>query len=87
MGETPDHWRSAHFYHYFGQFEVPSHYGIRTNDYKLINFYEAESEPKWELYDMKNDPQEMINLIRKPDYEQVIKNLKILLHEKRDQLE
>ncbi len=87
MGETPDHWRSAHFYHYFGQFEVPSHYGIRTNDYKLINFYEAESEPKWELYDMKNDPQEMINLIRKPDYEQVIKNLKILLHEKRDLLE
>jgi len=87
MGETPDHWRSTHFYHYFGQFEVPSHYGIRTNDYKLIYFYEAEKEPEWELFDMKNDPQEMINLIQNPEYAEVLKNLKILLREKRDLLE
>ncbi|MCK4991801.1 MAG: sulfatase-like hydrolase/transferase, partial [Bacteroidales bacterium] len=86
-GTTPDDWKSAHFYHYFAQFEVPSHYGIRTNDYKLIYFYEAEQEPKWELYDMKNDPKEMVNLIHNPEYTDIFKNLKILLQEKRKELE
>ncbi|MCK5135890.1 MAG: sulfatase [Bacteroidales bacterium] len=86
-GNTPDDWKSAHFYHYFGQFEVPSHYGIRTNDYKLIYFYEAEQEPKWELYDMKNDPKEMVNLIHNPEYTDIFKNLEILLLAKRKEFE
>ena len=75
-GETPDDLRSSHFYHYFGQFDVPSHYGIRTKDYKLIYFYESNEEPKWELYDMKNDPKEMDNLIYNPEYTDLFKNLK-----------
>lgn len=87
MGNTPDDWRSVHFYHYFGQFEVPSHYGIRTKDYKLIYFYELEEEPKWELYNLKNDPKEMINLIYNPDYADIFKNLKILLQEKKKEFE
>ncbi len=40
--EAPDDRKSIHFYHYFGQFEVPSHYGIRTKDYKLIHFYSRQ---------------------------------------------
>jgi arylsulfatase A-like enzyme len=86
-GFTPDDWRSAHFYHYFGQFEVPSHYGIRTKNYKLIHFYEAEEEPKWELYDMKNDSKEKVNLIHNPEYLDVFKNMRILLQEKKKQYE
>ena len=85
--DAPDDWKSVHFYHYFGQFEVPSHYGIRTKDFKLIHFYEAEEEPKWELYDMENDPKEMVNLIHNPEYIDVFKKMKILLQDKKKQSE
>lgn len=86
-GDTPDDWQSVHFYHYFGQFEVPSHYGIRTEDFKLIHFYEAQEEPKWELYDMRNDPREMVNLIHDTEYLDVFSDLKTLLEKKKIQSE
>ncbi len=86
-GYRPDDWQSAHFYHYFGQFEVPSHYGVRTKDYKLIHFYETEKEPKWELYDLRKDPKEMVNLFHDAGYMNVFTNMKSLLHEKRKQYE
>lgn len=86
-GETPNDWRSAHFYHYFGQFEVPSHYGIRTKDYKLIYFYETENEPKWELYDLQKDPKELVNLIDDTGYSEIVKKMRSILIEKRTKLE
>jgi arylsulfatase A-like enzyme len=86
-GDTPDDRESIHFYHYFGQFEVPSHYGIRTKDFKLIHFYEAEEEPKWELYDMRNDPKEMVNLSLDTEYGDVFTHMRTLLQEKRKQYE
>ena len=36
------------------------HYGIRTQRWKLIHFYNDIDQ--WELYDLKNDPMEMHNL-------------------------
>jgi len=86
-GETPKDWRSAHFYHYFGQFEVPSHYGIRTKDYKLIYFFETENEPKWELYDLQKDPKELVNLIDDTGYSEIVKKMRSILIEKRTKLE
>jgi arylsulfatase A-like enzyme len=86
-GDPPDDWPSVHFYHYYEQFEVPSHYGIRTNDFKLIHFYEAENEPEWELYDLKNDPKEMVNLYQDTAYADVFTNLRRLLQKKRNQYE
>ncbi len=84
---TPDDWKSVHFYHYFGQFEVPSHYGIRTKDFKLIHFYEAKEEPEWELYDIKNDSKEMFNLANIPEYTDLFKKMKTLLQEKKEEFE
>ena len=50
----------------------PAHLGIRTERYKLILFYgdglnkngvnKKNSPVSWELYDLKNDPQERHNL-------------------------
>jgi arylsulfatase A-like enzyme len=70
-------WRDATYYHYT---EYPSwhsvkrHYGIRTNRYKLIHFYNDVNE--WELYDLERDANEMTNVIDHPDYEDVVKELK-----------
>jgi len=71
-GKTPADWRKAvyyHFYEYPGWHAVKRHYGIRTQRYKLIHFYYNVNE--WELYDLKNDPEEMQNVYNNPDYRQV----------------
>ena len=49
------------------------HYGVRTDRYKLIHFY--NDIDTWELYDLQTDPSEMRNLYGRPSYEQVTKEL------------
>jgi arylsulfatase A-like enzyme len=57
-------WRTSIYYHYYefpyGAHKVKKHYGIRTDRYKLIHFYNDVDQ--WELYDLKNDPHEVKNL-------------------------
>lgn len=69
-------WRDALYYHYYeypGIHAVKKHYGIRTDRYKLIHFYDDIDE--WELYDLEKDPKEMRNLIHHPDYRDIQKDL------------
>ncbi len=49
-----------HFYEYPNIHMVKRHYGVVTEDYKLVHFYYDVDE--WELYDRKNDPMEMNNV-------------------------
>ena len=64
--------RDAAYYHYY---EYPSvhmvkrHYGIVTEKYKLIHFYYDIDE--WELYDRRNDKNEMKNVYNDPKYAQI----------------
>ena len=44
---------------------VARHYGVRTDRYKLIHFYELD---EWELYDLEKDPNEMKNVYSDPLY-------------------
>ena len=63
-GETSEDWRQSMYYHYYEYpyyHRVQPHYGIRNQRYKLIHFY--YNMDVWELYDLKNDPNEMNNLI------------------------
>ncbi len=81
-GRTPEDWREAVYYHYYeypAEHSVKRHYGIRTNDYKLIHFYNDIDE--WELYDMKKDPKEMRNIYNKPEYQQVAADMITLLRQ------
>lgn len=84
-GENPDDWRKEVYYHYFeypGAHSVKRHYGIRTDNYKLIHFYfDADY---WELYDIKSDPSEMNNLINDPSYDSILLELKQRLYELKD---
>ena len=76
-GEDPATWRKSlyyHFYEYPAEHMVKRHYGVRTERYKLIHFY--NDIDSWELYDLKEDPQEMHNLYGKAEYAPVIKELK-----------
>lgn len=71
-GENPANWRKSlyyHFYEYPAEHMVKRHYGVRTERYKLIHFYNDIDE--WELYDLQEDPHEMNNLFGKPGMEKV----------------
>lgn len=76
-GESPKDWRKSlyyHFYEYPAEHMVKRHYGVRTDHYKLIHFYNDIDE--WELYDLKEDPTEMHNIYGKPGMEEITKNLR-----------
>jgi len=85
QGETPDDWRKSMYYHYYeypAVHSVKRHYGVRTERYKLIHFYNDIDE--WELYDLKKDPKEMKNVIGDPAYSNIIKELKMELKQLRE---
>ena len=65
-GQNPKDWRSSIYYHYYeypSVHMIPRHYGIRTERYKLMHFYQFGNE--WELYDLQADPDELQNLYGK----------------------
>ena len=69
-------WRDAlyyHFYEYPAEHAVKRHYGVRDGRYKLIHFY--NDIDAWELYDLKNDPNELNNLYGKPGTERITKRM------------
>ena len=77
QGRTPANWRRSIYYHYYeypSVHMVPRHYGIRTERYKLIHFYQFGEE--WELYDLKTDPDELTNLYGRTPYSDLTFDLK-----------
>ncbi|MEM9346782.1 MAG: sulfatase [Planctomycetota bacterium] len=75
-GEQPDDWRKSIYYHYYeypSVHMVPKHYGIRTERYKLMHFYQFN---EWEMYDLKTDPDELTNLYEDQNYQAIIQELK-----------
>ena len=83
-GKEPDLGRKAlyyHFYEYPGEHAVRRHYGIRNTRYKLMHFY--GDIDKWELYDLKKDPNELHNVFDDPSYAKVRKQLERDLEELR----
>ncbi|HMJ69368.1 MAG TPA: sulfatase [Cyclobacteriaceae bacterium] len=82
MNATPQkEWRSSVYYHYYefpyGWHNVKKHYGLRTDRYKLIRFY--NDIDAWELYDLKNDPKELHNIYDDPENKQLVDSLKLEL--------
>jgi arylsulfatase A-like enzyme len=72
-GEQPADWRTSMYYRYYefphGWHDVRTHYGVRTERYKLIRFH---GDPDvWELYDLAEDPHELDNRYRDPDFARI----------------
>ena len=67
-GEDPADWRDSIYYHYFEYprpHRVREHYGVRTQRYKLIHYYEID---EWELFDLARDPHELKSVHADPTY-------------------
>ena len=76
-GESPADWRTSMYYHFYefpAEHMVKRHYGVRTDRYKLIHFY--NDIDVWELYDLKNDPCEMYNIYGQEGTEEITRDLK-----------
>ncbi|MGL1894500.1 MAG: sulfatase [Spirochaetaceae bacterium] len=91
--ETPKGWRQSVYYRYWMHMAhhwVPAHFGIRTQEWKLIFFYGkrldasgceqpdclVDTPPGFELYDVKNDPEEKVNLVSDTNYSDVLSKMK-----------
>lgn len=73
---TPNEWRKSLYYHFYefpDEHAVKKHYGVRTDQYKLIHFY--EDIDSWELYDLHADPHELNNIYENPEYKQIQNDL------------
>ena len=85
-GEKPDDWRDAlyyHFYEYPAEHMVKRHYGVRTDRWKLIHFYNDIDH--WELYDLENDPSEMHNLYGQEGYAEITQQMMAKMSELQEQ--
>ena len=70
-GEQDGTFRDSIYYHYYeypSVHMVPRHYGIRTERYKLMSFYQFGV---WEMYDLQEDPDELTNIYETADKELV----------------
>ena len=84
-GENPKNWRTSIYYHYYeypSVHMVPRHYGIRTERYKLMHFYQFD---EWEFYDLEKDPDELSNIYQNPEAAPVIAKVKKKLEALRKQ--
>jgi len=76
LGRRIAGWPESVYYHYY---EFPAvhmakrHYGVRTERFKLIHFY--DDIDAWELYDLENDPLEVHNVFDDPAYSAVRRDL------------
>src|SRR5262249_59933082 len=69
-GATPADWRKSFYYHYYeypGPHNVHRHYGVVTDRYKLVHFYEPAMN-YWELFDLQSDPKELKSVYGQADY-------------------
>ena len=77
-GKAPADWRKSLYYHYY-EFPVPHrvrpHYGVITDQFKLVHYYRPDVDD-WELLDRKKNPEETRNFYADPAYAETVKELK-----------
>jgi arylsulfatase A-like enzyme len=76
-GQAPGDWRKSFYYHYYefpGPHKVRRHYGVVTERYKLVHFYEPDMN-YWELFDLQTDPHELRSVFDDKEYAAVRKEL------------
>jgi arylsulfatase A-like enzyme len=101
QGQTPEHWRSTFYYHYYeypAYHRVRPQYGLVTDRYTLVHFYKPDTWEKsqtalanipndyWELFDREKDPGEMRDVFSDPAYADIRNRLMLELRKERSRL-
>ncbi|QLC24740.1 sulfatase [Parasphingopyxis algicola] len=69
-------------YEYFWEFnypQTPSTFALRTDRYKYIQYHGVWDTE--ELFDLHNDPDELVNLIGDPDHAELVRAMRARLHQ------
>ncbi|MEM7476179.1 MAG: sulfatase [Planctomycetota bacterium] len=75
-GTTPNDWRKSFYYHYYenpGGHNVARHYGVTNGEHKLIHIYALGGQKRndWELFDLSQDPNELLSVYGDPSYSKI----------------
>lgn len=76
-GLPPDQWRDYLLYEYYWEWNfphTPTMFALRGDRFKFIQHHGIWDTD--ELYDLQADPQETRNLIREPEYQDVVRDLR-----------
>lgn len=74
-GETPDNWRQDTFHEHFAvRNRIPAFEGVRTDDFKYARYIDEENFEV--LYNLKQDPNELINIVSDPQYAETLNDLR-----------
>ena len=74
--------RNEIFYEYYWEYDfpmTPTVFGMRSDQYKYIKYHGIWDRN--ELYDLKNDPEEMYNLIADPDKQEIAKSMSAAIYD------
>ncbi len=86
--QSPADWRTSLYYHYY-EFPAPHHvrphYGVITDQFKLVHYYKPDVDD-WELLDRKSDPLETKNFYNDPQYKDIVKSLHTELKRLREEV-
>ena len=82
-GENVKDWRKTFYYHYYeiGVHNVPAHFGVVTDQHKLVRYYKTRKNRKtvdinqWELIDYKKNPTETKDYFNDPAYSEIKQEL------------
>ncbi|MEM9281861.1 MAG: sulfatase-like hydrolase/transferase [Verrucomicrobiota bacterium] len=70
----PADWRTESYHEHFAvRSRIPSYEGIRNDQFKYARYFDFEHEV---LHDLKNDPDELVNLASDPEYASVLKDMR-----------
>jgi arylsulfatase A-like enzyme len=87
-GENPSEWRKSFYYHYYEGVDqvhnVHKHEGVTNGRAKLIHFYPVD---EWEMYDLRSDPNELVNIYGRPEYAELQRQLEAELARLRTELD
>lgn len=78
-GAEPPEWRQAFLYEYVREWAYfnPTVFAARTRDWKLVRY---PGYPSWtELFDLRRDPHELVNLAENLEYRDKLEEMSVLL--------
>ncbi len=72
---TPKDWRKETFHEHFAvRQRVPAFEGIRNEQFKYARYFDHGNYEF--LHDLKNDPDELVNLVSHPEYADILKTMR-----------
>lgn len=83
--EKPGDWRTESFQEHFAvRNRIPAYEGLRNAEFKYVRYFDHGNYEF--LHDLKNDPQELVNLAKDPKYQKKLEEMRERTHSRVNEL-